>query len=85
LYAWETKRSRVENKTKERFAGVRRTNFRPISNLKSLFEVIEKVAAGQLLEHLANNNLEEPFQSAYKRFHSAETPIKSTKRYSCSH
>jgi hypothetical protein len=47
------------------------TNFRPISNLKFLFKVIEKVAAGQLLEHLANNNLEEPFQSAYKRFHSA--------------
>ncbi|CAB4019895.1 Hypothetical predicted protein, partial [Paramuricea clavata] len=49
------------------------TNFRPISNLKFLSKVIEKVAAGQLLEHLANNNLEEPFQSAYKRFHSAET------------
>ena len=61
------------------------TNFRPISNLKFLSKVIEKVAAGQLLEHLANNNLEEPFQSAYKGFHSAETPIKSTKRYSCSH
>jgi hypothetical protein len=51
------------------------TNFRPISNLKFLFKVIEKVAAGQLLEHLANNNLEEPFQSAYKRFHSAETTL----------
>ena len=37
------------------------TNFRPISNLKFLSKVIEKVAAGQLLEHLANNNLEEPF------------------------
>ena len=35
----------------------------------------EKAAAGQLLEHLANNNLEEPFQSAYKRFHSAETTL----------
>jgi hypothetical protein len=31
------------------------TNFRPISNLKFLSKVIEKVAAGQLLEHLANN------------------------------
>ncbi|CAB3997546.1 Hypothetical predicted protein [Paramuricea clavata] len=51
------------------------TNFRPISNLKFLSKVIEKVAAGQLLEHLANNKLEEPFQSAYKRFHSAETTI----------
>ncbi|CAB4024934.1 Hypothetical predicted protein, partial [Paramuricea clavata] len=51
------------------------TNFRPISNLKFLSKVIEKVAAGQLLEHLANNKLEEPFQSAYKRFHSAETTL----------
>ena len=37
--------------------------------------MIEKIAAGQLLEHLANNNLEEPFQSAYKRYHSAETAL----------
>ncbi|CAB4035181.1 Hypothetical predicted protein, partial [Paramuricea clavata] len=51
------------------------TNFRPISNLKLLSKVIEKAAAGQLLEHLANNNLEEPFQSAYKRFHSVETAL----------
>ncbi|CAB3991211.1 Hypothetical predicted protein [Paramuricea clavata] len=51
------------------------TNFRPISNLQFLSKVIEKVAAGQLLEHLANNKLEEPFQSAYKRFHSAETTL----------
>ena len=34
------------------------TNFRPISNLKVLSTVIEKAAASQFLEHLANNNLE---------------------------
>ncbi|CAB4016977.1 Hypothetical predicted protein [Paramuricea clavata] len=51
------------------------TNCRPISNLKFLSKVIEKVAADQFLEHLANNNLEEPFQSAYKRFHSPETTL----------
>ncbi len=51
------------------------TNFRPISNLKFLSKVIEKIAAGQLLEHLTNNNLGEPFQSAYKRYHSAETAL----------
>ncbi len=44
-------------------------------SLKFLSKVIEKIAAGQLLEHLANNNLEEPFQSAYKRYHSAETAL----------
>jgi hypothetical protein len=48
---------------------------RSISNLKFLSKVIEKLAAGQLLEHLANNNLEEPFQSAYKRFRIAETTL----------
>ena len=37
--------------------------------------MIEKVAASQLLEHLANNNSEEPLQSAYKRFHSTETAL----------
>ena len=37
--------------------------------------MIEKVAASQLLEHLANNNSEEPLQSACKRFHSTETAL----------
>ena len=51
------------------------TNCRRISNLKVLSKVSEKAAASQLLERLANNNLEEPLQSAYKRFHSTETAV----------
>jgi hypothetical protein len=51
------------------------SNFRPISNLKFLSKIIEKAVATQLMEHLVNNNLEEPLQSAYKRFHSTETAL----------
>jgi hypothetical protein len=51
------------------------SNFRPISNLKFLSKIIEKAVATQLMEHLANNNLEEPLQSAYKRFHSTEMAL----------
>ena len=51
------------------------SNFRPISNLKFLSKIIEKAVATQLMEHLINNNLEEPLQSAYKRFHSTETAL----------
>ena len=36
------------------------SNFRPISNLKFLSKIIEKAVATQLMEHLVNNNLEEP-------------------------
>ena len=50
-------------------------SFRPISNLKLLSKVIEKVVAALLLEHLAANNLEEPLQSAYKHHHSTETAL----------
>ena len=51
------------------------SNFRPISNLKFLSKIIEKAVATQLMGHLINNNLEEPFQSAYKRCHSTETAL----------
>ena len=50
-------------------------SFRPISNLKLMSKVIEKVVAAQLLEHLAYNELEEPLQSAYKLNHSTETAL----------
>jgi hypothetical protein len=51
------------------------SNFRPISNLKFLPKIIEKAVATQFMEHLVNNNLEEPLQSAYKRFHSTEMAL----------
>ena len=50
-------------------------NFRPVSNLRLLTKVTEKVAATRLIAYLQNNNLFEPFQSAYKQFHSCETAL----------
>ena len=51
------------------------SNFRPISNLKFLFKIIEKAVATQLIGHLINNNLEECLHSAYKCFHSTQTAL----------
>jgi hypothetical protein len=51
------------------------SHFRPISNLKFLSKIIEKAVATQFMQHSVNNNLEEPLQSAYKRFHSTETAL----------
>ena len=48
-------------------------NFRPISNLTFLSKLTERVVAFQLIEHVANNCLDEIVQSAYKEFHSTET------------
>ena len=50
-------------------------NYRPVSNLSFLSKVLEKVVAQQLNLHLANNNLHEPMQSAYKTQHSTETAL----------
>ena len=50
-------------------------NFRPVSNLRLLTKVTEKVVATRLVSYLQNNNLFEPFQSAYKQFHSCETAL----------
>ena len=50
-------------------------NFRPISNLRFLSKITEKVVATQLIEYLDKNNLSELFQCAYKKFHSTETAL----------
>lgn len=50
-------------------------NYRPVSNLSFLSKIIEKVVSLRLLEHLESNNLCEPMQSAYRRFHSTETAL----------
>ena len=50
-------------------------NFRPVSNLPFLSKVLERAAAEQLADHLQTHNLLEPFQSAYRPFHSTETAI----------
>ena len=50
-------------------------NFRPVSNLSFLSKVIEKVVASRLLDHMTENNLMDPMQSAYRKGHSSETAL----------
>ena len=50
-------------------------NFRPVSNLFFVSEIIEKVIPFQLFSHLSRNQLFNPFQSAYRPGHSTETAL----------
>ena len=50
-------------------------NFQPISNLKVIAKIVEKVVASRLVHYLELNHLDEPLQSAYKRLHSCETAL----------
>ena len=50
-------------------------NYRPVSNLTFISKVIEKVISGRLNEHLINNSLFDPLQSAYRYKHSTETAL----------
>ena len=45
-------------------------NYHPISNLSCLSKILEKVVLHKLLSHLQENNLSNPFQSAYRAGHS---------------
>ena len=47
-------------------------NWCPISNLPFLSKILEKVVLHKLLSHLQENNLSNPFQSAYRAGHSTE-------------
>ena len=53
-------------------------NYRPISNLPFLSKILEKVVLHKLLSHLQENNLSNPFQSAYWAGHSTETVLLRT-------
>ncbi len=50
-------------------------NYRPISNLPFLSKILEKVVFHKLLSHLQENNLSNPFKSAYRAGHSTETVL----------
>ena len=50
-------------------------NYRPVSNTAFLAKVIERAVSFHLVRHLSANNLWEPFQSAYREFHSTETAL----------
>ena len=48
-------------------------NYQPFSNLSFIGKLIERVVLKRLNDHLSRNNLNIPFQSAYKKHHSTET------------
>ncbi len=48
-------------------------NYRLISNLPFISKLLERVVTSQLITHLQKHNLDEPFQSAYRKHHSTET------------
>ena len=50
-------------------------NYRPVSNLKFLSKVLERIVAVRLHDHLESHNLSESFQSAYKKHHGTETAL----------
>ena len=48
----------------------------PVNNLKNLSfisKIIEKVVSNRLQAHINSNKLNNPMQSAYRKFHSTET------------
>ena len=51
------------------------SNYRPVSNLSYLSKIMEKTVNARLETHLENNNLLDPFQSAYRKHHSTETVL----------
>ena len=50
-------------------------NYCPVLNLTFISKLIEKVISGRLNEHLINNSLFDPLQSAYRDKHSTETAL----------
>ena len=51
------------------------SNYRPISNLAYIGKLIEKVVSTQLSAFVDIHHLVDPFQSAYRRYHSTETAL----------
>ena len=41
-------------------------NYKPVSNLRFIFKILEKVVANRLQAHIKNNHLSNPLQSAEK-------------------
>ena len=50
-------------------------NYQPVSNLPFVSKIIEKVVDARLENHLRENELHEPLQSAYRKHHSTETAL----------
>ena len=49
--------------------------YRPVSNLSFISKIIEKFVSNRLQAHINSNKLNNPMQSAYRKFHSTETAL----------
>ena len=52
-----------------------KSNYRPISALPVIARLFEKLVANQLYQHVIDNGLLSPAQSAYRHFHSTVTHL----------
>lgn len=50
-------------------------NYRPVSNLRFVSKVLERVVSDRLESHISANGLHDTHQSAYRRYHSTETAL----------
>ena len=50
-------------------------NYRPISNLPFMSNILKRAVADQLTVHLSQNSLFEKFQSGFRSCHSTETAL----------
>jgi len=50
-------------------------NYRPVSNLHFVSNIIEKVVASRIEDHLNKHKLHDNRQSAYRSFHSTVTAL----------
>ena len=50
-------------------------NYRPVSNLRFVSKILEKLVVNRIDEHMSNYNLYDPHQSAYRSKHSTETAV----------
>ena len=56
-------------------------NYRPISNLGFVSKILEKVVLSHLMDHLTQEDILEPYQSAYKSGHNTETAVNAVHNF----
>ena len=52
-------------------------NYRPISVLPTVSKIIEKIIHARFSKYLTSHHLLTPYQSGFRKFHSAETAVLS--------
>ena len=50
-------------------------NFRPVSNLNTIGNILERLALSRFFPHISKSPSFSPLQSAYRKFHSTETAL----------